>query len=376
MKKILFILLLANVLSCKDDYNLPVSIPATGYLVIDGSINSGIGETVIALSKTVRLTDSFNVNYVTNAAVTLEGQDNSKIQLNHRGNGQYVHNQLALNRSQQYRLRILENGKEYVSGYLPVRQSPVIDSISWEYDQSGVHIFMDAKGNTNTSGYYRYEYAETWEFHAAYAPNLKYDLAPSAVYIERNQNSDYSKFTCYQGSRSTSIEILSTAKIARDTTHYRLLTVPRRDWRISVLYSVEATQTAISKEGFEYLSKMKRNTEQSGSIFDAQPSELRGNITCVTNPAEPVIGFLEIADVYKKRIFIKNSQVPGWAFAHDCVLQNLVNKPDSIKNAGMPPPVMPATTDQLNNILYFYYTQLSCVDCSQRGTLTKPSFWP
>lgn len=376
MKKIFFIVLMAQLFSCKDDYDLPVDIPATGYLVIDGVINSGQGETVVYLSKSVRLVDSFSINYVTNANVTVEGQDNSKFLLNHRGRGEYTNPQLSLNRSQQYRLRILQSGKEYVSKYMPVKQSPAIDSISWNFEPAGVNIYMDAKGNANTSGYYRWDYTENWEFHSSYAPSLRYNAAPRAEYIFMDQRADNSKFVCYQGANSTTIEILSTAKITRDTTHYRLLTIPRKDWRLSVLYSINARQFAVSKECFEYLSKMKKNTEQTGSIFDAQPSELRGNVACVTNPAEPVIGFVEISDIYTKRIFIKNSEVPGWGYSQGCFLGELKNIPDSIRSAGMPAPIMPKESNMLGAILSFYHTDISCVDCTLRGTLTKPTFFP
>jgi hypothetical protein len=309
MKKLLYLLLALLTLSCKDSYDLPVNIPATGYLVVDGTINSGQGATNINLSRTVRLVDSFHVNYITNAIVTVEGEDNSKFTLTHKSNGQYVNNQLNLNKAIKYRLRIRSDNKDYLSSYLPVKQSPVIDSVNWEKTDKGVDIYVNAKGNSNTSGYYRWDYEEDWEFTSAYAPNLRYNTTPLAEFIYRDMSADLSRYVCYQAAKSTTIEILSTAKLSRDTTHYRVTTIPMASWKISVLYSILVRQYSISKEGFEYLSKMKKNTEQTGSIFDAQPSELKGNITCTNNPAEPVIGFMEISEMYTKRIFIKNSQV-------------------------------------------------------------------
>jgi len=365
------------IIGCKDSYDLPVNIPATGYLVVDGTINSGQGPTYLNLSKTVRLVDSFSINYVTNAEVNVEGEDNSRFALTHRGHGQYVNDQLSLTRNQKYRLRIkLTDGKEYLSSYLAIKQSPLIDSINWERDDAGVHIFANAKGSANTSGYYRWDYDEDWEFHSAYTPSLKYDSRPMAVYIFPTQGADLSKFVCYQAAKSTTIEILSTAKISRDTAHYRVHTIPRASWKLSVLYSILVRQYSISREGYEYLSRMKKNTEQTGSIFDSQPSELKGNIVCVTNPNEPVIGFLEISDMYSKRIFIKSSDVPSWGYTDGCTQQTVVNHPDSITAAGFPPPVSPETTSSSGAILTFYSTTSVCIDCTLRGVLTKPSFWP
>ncbi|RYY19889.1 MAG: DUF4249 domain-containing protein [Chitinophagaceae bacterium] len=377
MKKLCYMLLAVLALGCKDSYDLPVNVPATGYLVVDGTINSGLGATFINLSKTVRLVDSFNINYVTNAEVSVEGEDNSKFPIPHSRNGQYINNQLNLNRGAKYRLRIRLDNKEYVSSYLAVKPSPVIDSINFTKTDQGLDIYVDAKGNANTTGYYRWEYEETWEFNSAYAPNLRYSPVPRAEYIDRGQSFDYSKYTCYQSARSTTIEILSTARLTRDTTHYRITTIPRADWKLSVLYSILARQYSISREGFEYLSKMKKNTEQTGSIFDAQPSELKGNITCVTNPAEPVIGFMEVSDMHSKRIFIKNSQVTPWGYLQQCILTSLVNNPDSIRNAGFPSPVTPSETSPVSSaIVRFWTTDITCIDCTLRGTLTKPTFWP
>jgi hypothetical protein len=376
MKKLLYLLPALLALSCKDSYDLPVNIPATGYLVVDGTINSGQGATTINLSRTVRLVDSFNINYVTNAIVTVEGEDNSKFTLAHKSNGQYVNNQLNLNKAIKYRLRIRSENKDYLSSYLPVKQSPVIDSVNWEKTDKGVDIYVDAKGNSNTSGYYRWDYEEDWEFTSAYAPTLRYNSTPLAEFIFRDQSADLSRYVCYQAARSTTIEILSTAKLSRDTTHYRVTTIPMASWKLSVLYSILVRQYSISKEGFEYLSRMKKNTEQTGSIFDAQPSELKGNITCTNNPAEPVIGFMEISEMYSKRIFIKNSQVTPWGYTQGCIMMSLRNHPDSIRYAGFPAPVIPEEIALNGSILRLWTTDITCIDCTLRGTLTKPSFWP
>ncbi|RYY31295.1 MAG: DUF4249 domain-containing protein [Chitinophagaceae bacterium] len=375
MKKLIYILFVLILAGCKDSYDLPLNVPATGYLVVDGVINP-IGQTTISLSRSVRLVDSFNINYVRDASVTVEGEDNSSQELLHNNDGRYEATALNLNPAVKYRLHIWHNGKEYTSAYLPVKQTPAIDSISWDRDEEGVHIYADAKGNANTSGYYRWDYEEDWEFHSAFAPSLKYNLVPLAEYIFRNQDVDKSRFTCYQSSRSTSLEILSTAKITRDTTHYRFLTIPSASWKLSILYAVYLRQYSLSKEGFEYLSKMKKNTEQTGSIFDAQPSELRGNITCVEDPSEPVIGFIEISEVHAKRRFIKASEVPSWGYRQACNLESMPNNSDSILFYGYPEPVIPDLVAVNGAILRLFTTSRECVDCTQRGTLTKPPFWP
>ncbi len=58
---------------------------------------------------------------------------------------------------------------------------------------------------------------------------------------------------------------------------------------------------------------MKGNTENVGSIFGSQPNEITGNIHCVSNSSEPVIGYIGAGRSQHERIFISNSDMPsGW----------------------------------------------------------------
>ena len=68
------------------------------------------------------------------------------------------------------------------------------------------------------------------------------------------------------------------------------------------------------------MQKMKKNTEQVGTLFDAQPSQISGNFKCLTNPGELVIGFVEVTEEQTKRAFIYNSQVPGWSYNMICMV--------------------------------------------------------
>ncbi|RYG02626.1 MAG: DUF4249 domain-containing protein, partial [Chitinophagaceae bacterium] len=177
MNKILCLLVMVVAIGCKDRYVLPVNVPATGYLVVDGTINAGVGATTIHLSRSTRLIDTFNINYVKDATVTVEGEDNSIFPLYYTGEGgAYENLQLTLNPSVKYRLRIESGeGKEYLSSYLNVQKSPPIDSLVWDRDDAGVNIYANAHGTAETSGYYRWDYRETWEYHSAFLPNVKLD---------------------------------------------------------------------------------------------------------------------------------------------------------------------------------------------------------
>jgi hypothetical protein len=80
--------------------------------------------------------------------------------------------------------------------------------------------------------------------------------------------------------------------------------------QLSVLYSIFVRQYALTEDGYNFLSLMQSNTESLGTIFDPQPSQLKGNIQCLTNPNEPVVGYVSAGTVQQQRIFISRNQLP------------------------------------------------------------------
>jgi len=145
------------------------------------------------------------------------------------------------------------------------------------------------------------------------------------------------------------------------------------------LYSINLKQYAMSQDAYLFMQKMKKNTEQVGSLFDAQPSQISGNIKCLTDSNEPVIGFVEVTDEQTKRIFIYNSQVPGWSYGTACQQYLIKNTVDDMNKYGSGLyPTVPNVIDLLTgNPVDFYAANMeSCMDCTTRGVNRKPTFWP
>src|SRR5262249_7367091 len=118
--------------------------------------------------------------------------------------------------------------------------------------------------------------------------------------------------------------------------------------------------------------------EQLGTIFDPQPSEISGNIHCLTDTSEVVIGFIEVTQEQVQRIFISNSQIPDWNYNPGCVEAIFDSNLDSIaKYASGLYPTIPTSLDPFGAISKFYATpDKNCMDCTFRGVSQKPSFWP
>jgi len=368
---------------CKQEYDPHIEAKTTGLLVVEGFINSGQGSTTIRLSRSSDLEDT-TLKPEDGAQLNVEGDDGSNFLLFNNGNGEYNVSQLTLYNGVKYRLYIrTSDGKEYVSDYTSVKYTPPIDSITWQMENEGLRLYANAHDPQGDAKYYQWKYEETWEIHSTYYNELVYLTDPvtsapvQVAYKYADQHTDTSIYKCWNTLNSSTIVLGSTEKLTTDVVYLPVQYIEPHSEKLSVMYSINLHQYAISKDEYSFLQKMKKNTEQLGTIFDPQPSEISGNIHCVSDPGETVIGHVEISQEQVKRIFISNSQVPGWNYKMDCVFIEIDNKPDSIARYGVGlMPTLVSKKDPFHGIISFFASTPQCVDCTLRGVHQKPDFWP
>jgi hypothetical protein len=196
-------------------------------------------------------------------------------------------------------------------------------------------------------------------------------------YPENSNREDTTILNCWQSYTARNIILGTTEKLSTDKIYLPLTKIEPQSIKLSVLYSVELKQYALSKAAYSFYEQLKKNTESLGSIFDAQPSELKGNIQCTADPTEIVIGYIDITEEQTKRIFINNNELERWGYSQGCTQFVVTNHPDSIRQhaAGLFP-TYPNTLGPFNSIVDFYVSEPICVDCTLRGTNKRPAFWP
>ena len=360
---------------CKQIYDPKVEAKNIKLLVVEGYLNSGPGPTVIHLSRTIDLQDTLKLDPELGAQVNVEGDNGSNFTLTESAGGEYSMAQITFDNNAKYRVHIRTiEGKEYVSDFASVKHTPPIDSITWQRENSGLRLYVNAHDPQNAAKYYEWKYGETWEFHSAFYSSLKY-IWDSSLHTIRlafrnpNQTADTTIYKCWKTLNTTSIILGSTEKLTDDIAYLPVQYIEPHSEKLSVLYSLNLRQYAISHEKYLFLQKMKKNTEQLGTIFDPQPSELLGNIHCLTDPTEVVIGFVEVTQEQTKRIFIYNSQVNGWNYNPGCFLVKIDT--DSTGQFGFD-----LTPTNLISSKSFYASAPQCVDCTIGRTNQKPPFWP
>jgi hypothetical protein len=355
------------------------------YLVVEGSI-TGTDSTVIRLSRTKQVDTSRVIIAEPNAVLTVEDDANGAIPLAEIRPGTYAAALFNLDASRKYRLRIkTAGGREYLSDYVAVKNSPPIDSVGFKALPSKVQVYVSTHDAANSTRYYRWDYSETWQFHTMYRSGW-------ASYGQRHV--DDSIYYCFQRDSSSTVTIASTTKLSTDIVYqFPVTTVDPASEKIEEKYSVLVKQYALTPDAYAFWENLQKNTQNIGSVFDVLPSSAPTNYRCLSNPGELVVGYLSAGNAAYKRVFITKAQLPAsyvTVYPAVCELDTafLVNPPKTPQEIAMTDefshnssaytPVMGLYLPPPNPFggpTAMSFSTVFCVDCTIRGVRPAPAFW-
>ena len=379
----LLLFLFLTTLGCRKPYDPPVVANPPSYLVVEGTIVSGPDSTIIKLTHTVSLSNGHAPTPVANAAVTVESDANVVYPLTEIRTGYYIAPGLNLDNTAKYRLRIkTPDNQQYLSDFVPVNITPPIDSIGFTTSNAGLNIYANTHDPQNNTHYYRWEYTETWQFHAMYSADL---ITDGTKLINRTPSQQI--YYCFANDVSSTILLWSSAKLAQDVIYQSPIAfVPSTSEKVELKYSILVRQYGLTSDAFKFWTNLKKNTEQLGSIFDAEPSQINGNIHNIANQGVPAIGYISACAVQTKRIFISNTQLPAaWrtTYPFECPVDSLLYSDPITKTNQVQEFLIPLGTSELsfgpiykqNVIIGYLGTDLECADCTIRGVTQAPGFW-
>ena len=369
---------------CRKAYEPPAIKASNHFLAIDGIINTGpFSVSTFTISRSLNLTDTVPNLPELSAQVLIKGANGSAYPLADTGaKGIYVSAPLNLNPNQKYQLSVTtSDGSKYLSDLVTPKTSPPIDSLTWEdvYDASSandiVKIYVNSNDPSNNTHYYRWDFIETYQHHSflqSYWYHTDNWIAPVSIPSQ-------STYNCWSNANSTSILLASSVALSSDIISQALIaTFAKNDPKLDVKYSALVRQYPLDPEAYNYWLTVQKNSQSLGGLFDLQPSQIRGNIHGITNPTDPVLGWVSASSVQEKRLFIDNKNLPGWK-----------------SNTGYNCPIRVIPTDPLNTLVWNYpdtsygvyyfnsgnpptlnITYNNCLDCRyQGGTNIEPPFW-
>ena len=415
---------------CITEYEAKVDEVAD-ILVVEGIITDD--ETVITLSRSMNLTGGIwysssslyypvpSSNYVDNAVVYVECDDGTQWEAEPHDwgwfwtprNGRYTIKTGTLNPERKYHLKIeIEEMDgdcvydtwgiiscptktyEYSSDYSYPIKTPEIDSIFWRKRDQGHPVMIYVSTQDPQILYYRWSYKEDWEYHAEHQVNwytcpicdtyvpAELDFCPGCGMRVRYP------YQCWGTSNSYGLQIGSAENTVVGKLMDVIVEIAPSSRRLSQLYRINIKQNAISKRSYDYFANIKKNTEQSGNIFAPIPSELRGNITCTTDPTRPVIGYVDVSSTTRNLRYIprrSNLYEPLRVNYCDLIPKDSLcawyRDPDNDPPCSIwtPPDIYVLSEKSYNPEESDMYRPIQCVDCtdsSYGGSTVRPEDWP
>jgi hypothetical protein len=377
---LLFLLLIG----CIDAFVPTPQLSMESLLAVDGVITNDT--TYIELSRTaplhVDLREERFAYSTEGATLYVECEDGRRYaDARYLGGGVYAIVNGALDTALRYRLHIDLEGEAYESEYLAPLVTPDIDSLSWVKRGAGepVYICVSTHDAHDRSRYYRWTYREHWE--------LRADFFAQAGYIGGNRyngvvlydlHTANNTYYCWNTDSSKTFLMEDVERLTENAVvEKRLIEIAPSHDKLSILYYVAVTQHQIRKEAYDYYANLQRNIEQTGSLFSAIPSEMTGNVHCMSDPLRPAIGFVEVSRTAAADRFIPTSEALYEPVDNHCaatILQSPYDPSGQLYIYLFTETISPSPGVVGGVIKSFAAPR--CVDCTQRGTKNKPAFWP
>jgi hypothetical protein len=359
--------------SCVRKFTAPEGAVSNNYLVVEGFINAGNDSTYFSLTRSGSLSDSQIVKYETGATVLIEGNNNISFPLTESSPGKYSCGPFNAISSVRYRLHIVtSSGGQYISDDVAPMFTPPIDSVNWANTPGGVTVYVNTHGDLTASRYYHWAYNETFEIQSTFASLYVYDSVYHIAVLRKEE--DFAKhYTCWRTEYPSNIVLGSSSGLANNVIYQQIVNfLPDSTYKLKFEYSIIVQQQSIDSSTYSFFQLLHKNSDVTGSIFDAQPTMLTGNLHCVSNPSETVIGYVYATSTSEQRIFINNFQVPEWYPESNSCEQFLLEFPadDALLQSGI---IIPTAKD---DSMRFLGTTAICGDCTLSGSNVKPPYWP
>jgi hypothetical protein len=353
-------------------------------LVVDGFLNTTDGLATVRLLHAKALSDPGVSTPETNATVTISSENGSAITLEEETPGVYTKTGIVADVTKKYQLTIKTIDHQiYRSDEIVLKQTPPMDSVVWKAKDNGLDILVNTHDDTGNTQYYRWDYTETWEYHAPHFSAYKL-VNKEAVYREPGDQT----YRCWRTVASTRILVGSSIQLSEDVIrNFPLVFIPLGSQKTSIKYSMLVQQRALTESEFNFWKDIQSITESLGGLFDTQPYQVTGNVYHSGDPSIPVLGFFGGGSVQQTRMYVDFYELPGHlqklplsycALDTVCVYKDpRANLPCSIdlpnlwENALLVAPLF-------NGPQRWAYTLATpeCADCRlQGGNLSKPHFW-
>ncbi|MEO5975710.1 MAG: DUF4249 domain-containing protein [Chryseolinea sp.] len=271
-------------ISCVDPINTKV-VETSDHFVVDGRITDGEGPYKITLSSTSNYSANIDgfTKYVSEAKVKVCNENGGCIPFYEITKGHYetTADVSLATVGHSYHVDILtKEGQRILSKPEILKASPPITKVYYEYDintvtTEGFKVYLDTDDPANDRNYYKWETLSYFP----YSSQCFYEIPGDLKLLLASD-----KFT--NGN--------AISRIPLQRAYFN-----RKDYFLVVAY-----QFSLSENAYAYLENVDKQVTTTGSIFDAPPTLLRGNLYVPDNDDAIVLGYFAVCGVQEKSVLI------------------------------------------------------------------------
>lgn len=358
-------------------------------VVVEGTITNEEKNQKILISTTYRLEEDGPVP-LSNAEVRVTDDSGRIYVFEEETPGIYVSvNPFKAEQGRSYELKFTtQGGRNYASDPVQFSGTTIIEDIYAQTGNNlegirGVEIRVNGKGTPGSSGYYRYEYEETYKIISPYfkSQDIILDSNGNVALVPKTKE----EYTCFKTDLSQNIVISNTNSLNEDNVQGELLRfIPRENPVFAHRYSILVKQYGISREAYAYYQTLKDLSESESLFSQIQPGYLPGNIYSLDNPDENVLGFFSVSSVTEKRVFfnyndfysLNEGRRPTFSpYCPEDIPENFQDLVEKIKSNRLRFFEDLDITPPNNTPTRYVFVLAECVDCTLIGSNIVPEFW-
>lgn len=297
------------------------------YLVFEGMIHTDPGPYYLTISHTSTYSNNQVYRPESGATCEIRDKDGHSYAMNETKPGTYVTQDAGLTgqTGNTYTLHVVtKDGKEYQSDDETIRPAAEIDSLyaaekSVQYlsgsqgsqqtmTDNGYDLYLDLSGHSSDGGYYMYKVLVILQYMVSYTVGIQY----------------YDTY-CWKGlSTGNDISILQTRSLKEDVFRgFRLLYFSKDTSGMQFLvnrypgstfvihpngYIAIVRQYSLSEGYYSFLERLRNETSNQNRLFDPAVDQVTGNIHCLSDPGETVLGYFSASSVASRGMFLAKKQ--------------------------------------------------------------------
>ena len=143
-----------------------------------------------------------------------------------------------------------------------------------------------------------------------------------------------------------------------------------------MMYHIIVRLEAMDGDAYKYWQNILDNSQGQDTIFSPTPSQMPGNIHCISNPSTPVIGYISAAAQATGDMYYDNDVEDFYQKPYPEQFETILVKPAEYymyyRNGYAPLDIVFGDGPS-----GFEWAPRRCVDCrANGGTKNKPAGWP